>query len=63
MQEISKIPSIFGRKNEVSRRIDKQDNIQPRNIKGDDIELLVVPTNKEKSPDRHNNSVVKVQSN
>ncbi len=42
IEEISKIPSIFGRKNDVSRKIDKSDVIR-RSIKGEDIEIMVRP--------------------
>lgn len=42
IEEISKIPSIFGRKNDLSRKIDKSDVIR-RSIKGEDIEILVTP--------------------
>ena len=53
VQEISKIPSIFGRRNNVARKVDKKvdkedhfkSQVNPKNIKGDDIELHIMPGN------------------
>jgi len=55
VQEISKIPSIFGRRNNVSKKIDGL-GIKPRHLEGDDIELHVVPHNHSKSPDSRKES-------
>lgn len=46
IKEISKIPSIFGRRNNVARRFD-EDKIRPKNLRGEEIELYVPPSRKD----------------
>lgn len=61
MQEISKIPSIFGRKNDVSKRLDRESDLKIRNTRGEDVEMMMLPRD-DSSNLEHSNVKVRVHS-
>lgn len=50
IDEISKIPSIFGRRNEVTKKMERNEVLRPRNVKGEDIEFMISNNKDTKNP-------------